>query len=249
MKKYGLLILLFIASSAVLQAQMHFGFFGMHGSSVQSPYRSWGGGMSMLSGTLTNDVFPFRAQLGGGYYVAGAGNNSVTNASRDETSTVSFSNMQVGVFGLARFTGKSETARRVPYVDLFGGVQNNSSSMSTHYGPKNHHHDCTSESLNSSTGFSAGAGAGVLFRLSNSTFLDVGLQWQSSAANGKFVNMKSIVNSGDGISYQTQKIPAGMLMLKIGLQIRTNNDGCRCGESCKVQSHHAKTCYLGGGEK
>ncbi|HTF04624.1 MAG TPA: hypothetical protein VK826_11390 [Bacteroidia bacterium] len=242
MKKTGLLILLFIAPATITQAQVHFGFFGIQGSAPQSVYRNWGGGMSVLSGMLSAETLPFNTQFGGQYHIAGAGHRSIDH----ETGRLSFSNTQIGVSGMARFTGKSQTSRRVPYLDLSGGIQNNASSMIVHTTQANNHDHCTTQSLYSSTGLTGGAGAGILFRLSNSILLDVGLQWQSSTVTGKFVDMKSVVNTSEGISYTTPSVPRGMLLLRIGLYIHTNNDGCRCNENCKIRSHHAKTCYLGG---
>ena len=248
--KHFFLIALITFPISMLHAQASIDYFGFNTSAPQSSYSGWGGGTNILSAPTSlnakDAIFPLKVQLGGGFYIGGAGQKEikdvVANAAQDEPMNISFSNTHVGGFGLARFTLSPEGKRRTPYVDLFGGVRSNSVSM--HSAPGNNHEECTSALLDKSFGFSGGAGTGMLFRLSPNMNLDLGLQWHGSTAPGKFIDMKSVVNTGDGIAYSMKNVPTGMLFVKVGIQLRINKYGC-CGvRGCEIPAHHSK-CETG----
>lgn len=241
------LLLFLTVTISTLQAQIGIDYSGLYSSAPQSSYNGWGGGANFLSAPISiktkNILFPLSVQLGGGFYVGGAGQKEINDVTLDAAQgpmDISFSNSQMSGYGLARFSFETEGKRRTPYFDLFGGVRSSSASMVMHPGSTTDHEDCTFTSLNRSTGFSGGFGTGILIRLLPVMNLDLGLQWHGSAAPGKFIDMQSVRNTGDGISYNMQNTPAGMLFIKAGIQFRIDLNACCAVRDCKIPSHHKK---------
>jgi hypothetical protein len=252
MKRFFHFILLLAIPATALHAQVSIDYFGFRSSALPSSYAGWGGGTNVLAAPISlnaKGIFPMNLQLGGGFYMGGAGQKSFegvfTNAAQDEPMEISFSNSQMSMYGLARFT-PSPGKRTTPYIDVFAGFRCSSSSMWTHPEDGTDHEECEFTSLDKSIGFSGGAATGMLIGLSRNVNLDLGVQWHGSTALGKFIDMKSVVNTGDGISYTMKNAPAGMLFIKAGIQFRltTATYDCCSVRGCKIPSHHTK---CGGG--
>lgn len=253
MKRFFHFIFLLAIPFTTLHAQVSIDYFGFHVSALPSSYAGWGGGSGILSAPISvnaKGIFPMNMQLGGGFYLGGSGQKSFegvfTNAAQDEPMEISFSNSQMSAYGLARFT-PSPGKRTTPYIDVFAGFRSGSSSMWAHPEDATDHEECEFTSLNKAVGFSCGAGTGLLIGLSKNVNLDLGMQWHGTTAPGKFIDMKSVVNTGDGISYTLKNAPAGMLFVKAGIQFRINSSGC-CGvRGCEIPGHHKGSCgHIGG---
>jgi hypothetical protein len=248
------LLRLFILAAlpvTTLHAQMNLDYFGFHASSAQSVYAGWGGGMNMISSPIglkaKSGFCPVKMQLGGGMYFAGAGQGEIDGVTmQDEKMNITFSNTQLGGYGLARFTIPSAGKFLSPYLDMFAGMRIGISSMTKHPETLEEHEECETVTLDRSFGFSGGVGTGVLIPLSKNMKLDVGMQWHGTTTTGKFIDMKSVVNTGDGISYNMKNTPNEMLFVKVGLQLRIANDGC-CGfPGCTIPEHHMNACEHAG---
>ncbi len=234
-------------TTSALQAQVSLDYSGFYSSATQATYTGWGGGTNILFAPIAlNQKSPFfkvGMQLGGGFYIGGAGQKEFKGVITDAAhglADISFSNGFVSGYGLARFTMPAEGKRRTTYLDVFAGVRSTSVSMTEHSAD---HDDCAFTSLNKSVGFSGGIGTGMLIRVLPGMNLDLGLQFQSSASTGKFIDMKSLTNTGDGVSYSMKNVPAGMLVVKAGIQFQLNKTCCNV-HNCKIPSHHVKACTL-----
>lgn len=231
----------------LVRAQLYFDLYAFHGTDQTTrTFNTWGGGANFLSRPLETPPalsFPLKLQLGGGYFIAGAGSKKLELNSNGSES-VTFSNSHIGMYGLSRLSVQPGKARRSVYIDFLAGIR---CSNATRYQVKDG--DSHDETLHAFTGFLGGAGAGLLFRMNDHVFLDVGLQWQSTAPGGKFVVMNTVKNSGDGVSYQWQKAPAHVLMFKVAIQFRTakvHDEVTECCEvkGCRIRNHHVKSCPI-----
>jgi hypothetical protein len=247
MKNLLRLLILVALPVTGLRAQVSFDYFGFHASSMQSLYAGWGGGMNTLFAPMklnSKSIFPVNMQLGGGFYFADAGQAELKDVSMDETRmNITFSNSLVSGYALARFTIPSAGKTITPYLDVFAGMKSATSSMTNH--PEDvDHEECEMIMLNKNFGFSGGAGTGVLVPLSKNMRLDFGMQWSGSTATGKYVDMKSVVNTGDGIAYSMKNAPKEMLFVKVGIQFTLGKEGC-CGlRGCEIPGHHSETCGM-----
>lgn len=183
-------------------------------------------------------------QLGGGFYLGGGGQTTLKDVVTGNSQVpieISFNNTHMSGYGLARFMKAAEGKRRTAYVDFHAGMRSSSSTMVVH---TDDHEDCATTSLSNSIGFSGGAGIGMLLNVTSFMSVDFGLQWHGTTSPGKYVDMKSVRNSGDGISYSLNNAQPGMLFIKAGLQIQLNKKGC-CGvRNCSIPAHH-QNCGAG----
>ncbi|MDQ3110792.1 MAG: hypothetical protein M3R17_12935 [Bacteroidota bacterium] len=246
MKKIYLLAFVLLYAAG-MHAQAQFDFFTLYSSSLQTRSdQGWGFGSNLLSRPLElspeSKIFPVKMQLGGGFYFAGAGDRKLSGVTQDGTESEAytvFSNSQSGVYGLARFSNPVENRQHMLYAEFFVGSKFTSSSMYTHF--ESDPEACTSKSFNKSIGFSGGAGTGMLIRLIPGMYLDLGMQWTGSTNNGKFVDMSTVRNSGDGLMFDIKNVPAGTVMFKAGLSFRIG--GCCSYTGCKKPGHHtSKSC-------
>jgi hypothetical protein len=221
---------------------MSIDYYGFHSSAPQ--YAGWGGGSNVFFSPIKlkvkNQLLPMHVQLGGGFHMGGAGQGelkSVVTGTGQKPMDISFDNSFMSGYALSRFATSAEGKRSTSYFELFAGVRSSSSSLMMH---TEDHEDCTTNLVARSFGFSGGVGAGTLIRVLPGMNLDLGVQWQGTTAPGKFIDMKSFANTGDGISYRMKNAPAGMLLLKVGIQFQLNKNGC-CGvRNCSVPAHHSK---------
>lgn len=247
-KLFVIFVLLF---GSALHAQMNIGFFGMRTWMPQTSFGAgWGGGMYALSKPLDGKTWmqncPVKMQIGGSYYVATGGQKVLYNvpvgSSQDNFAEITFSNMHIGFFAQTRFSMQTEDSKRIPYIDLFGGGRYLYAVQSFVGGT-----DTIGVTLSSYTGFSGGAGAGIMFRMGKHFWIDAGLQYQASAMGGKFVNMNSIRNTGDGLQYSLQNAPSGMMVFRVALTFRTekrNSGECCTYPGCRISSHHVPSCEV-----
>ncbi len=246
MKNLLRILLATTITTSALQAQVSLDYSGFYSSAPQSSYTGWGGGTNLLFAPIElnpkSSFFKVGMQLGAGFYIGGAGQKELTGVITDAhgPKDISFSNGQASGYGLARFTMSAEGKRRTTYVDVFAGARSTSVSMTMH---SDDHDDCDFTSLNKSVGVSGGIGTGILIGVLPGMNLDLGLQWQGSTAPGKFIDMKSVVNTGDGVAYNMKNAPAGMLFVKVGIQFQLNKTCCNV-HNCKIPDHHVKACTL-----
>jgi hypothetical protein len=250
----NVLTLCFALLSVSVFAQLDIGFYGMRTTVPGTSFGSgWGGGFLILSRPLDRSQvmkpLPFKVQLGAGYYFAGAGQKKLegvdVNGVPDPETEISFSNIHLNFYGYSRISLRNDNSRRIPYLDLFAGGRYLNASQSIISGC-----DTSGATLSSYTGFSGGAGIGVLMKITNSLWLDAGVTWQGTLPGGQFVNMASVQNTGDGIAYNLRNAPTGMMIFKIGLSFRTSvRDECCDYPGCTIPSHHLKTCEVNGDRK
>jgi hypothetical protein len=240
MKK--LLLLSAFCLPLLLSAQPNFDFYALHSSDQTTrAFNAWGGGMNMLYNAMEFKALkslPLTLQIGGGYYIAAAGSKRI-ELNSGVTEVLTFNNSHMGLYGMTRFSPAPGSARRTVYIDFLAGMRYSNATLCHVKGDEDN--DTT---LNSFNGFMGGAGAGILFRINDHVFMDVGVQWQAAAPGGKFVAMNTVRNTGDGVSYQMQKVPANLLVFKIGFHFNARNMRCCEKDGCKIRSHHVKSCAM-----
>lgn len=241
--------LIFSLYGLVVFAQVDVSFYGVHTTvPAYSIKQGWGGGMNMFSHTtplaVGKKAFPIQMQIGGGFVLASAGNRTfrdVTfNARPDEDAKLHFTNMHYGIHAMTRFSTDRNAKNYAPYVDLFAGLRGVSSTVTVYYPDSdNAYYD---ETVASTWNVGYGAGAGVLIRVGNASWIDAGVQWQS-IPQAKVIDMNS-VSSADGIAYSTISTPPGTLMFKLGFVISAGTKNC-CGVAkCGVAGHHNGPCKV-----
>lgn len=250
MKKYLRLLILLMLSAVTTSAQMNLEYFGSYTSSASSSYAGWGGGMNILSAPVgmkfKSGIYPLNVQLGGGFYFVSAGQQQIDGVIvQEKEMDLSFNNTQVNGYGLARFTSSPGINRMTLYIDLFAGVRAGTASMLQHTCD---HETCESIMLHRSFGLSGGFGTGMLIPVSKNIKLDLGMQWQRSTTTGKFVDMQSVKNTGDGIVYRMENVPVNLFSVKLGVQVRFNKSACCSIPGCKIPGHHPAGCAHSHGD-
>lgn len=223
-----LLILLVLASGTPAIAQMDIGVFGMYASAPGTSFASGGGGgLNIFLRPLGRSEFfktlPVKFQPGISAYATGAGHYAITSVGtggpQNLWAQTEFRNVHMGVYADARFSIRNENSRYMAYLDLFGGIRSLHATQNVQQ-----YSDTSRLTLNKYTGFSGGAGLGMMMKLSRSLWLDAGLQCQASTQGGKFVNTQTVSYAGDGITYSMRNTPTGMILFRIGLSFRTASD-------------------------
>jgi opacity protein-like surface antigen len=230
-----------IAAPAAIHAQ---GFIGIHGLASmpltemkQARYGNGGGlGIEFLSNPLNarNGVTPkvqFHVGLGGYYLLAGMKRYELMlDSPQTGKADVRASN---NVFALQVIGRASTMVNKYigAYGDVFGGARFlNTTQVISPQTKSSDYEDETSSPMQNSIPATYGLGAGLLFRLTDHIFLDLGTAY-TWGTRAKYIAMKDVYQEGNEIRYPTHKTTTDKLLFRAGVSFRLNfadSDDCDC---------------------
>ena len=109
-----------------------------------------------------------------------------------------------------------------PYVDAFGGLQFFNASQTIapqNYSANSGYEKETQTNLANYTTYFAGLSAGVLFKLSESVFVNTGLSY-GWGGNANLLPLKNIEQNGNELNYTFTKSQTNMLLIKFGFTFK-----------------------------
>ena len=214
------------------------GFIGIHGLASkpltemkQTRYGHGGGlGLEILSNPLNarNGEIP-KVQFhlgGGGYYLYTGGRRFEALLDSPQTG---MADITAGnhVFALQVIGRVSTIQGRVgAYADVFGGARFLATNQTISPRIKSsEYEDETSEGKQFAVPATYGLGAGLLFRITNNIFLDMGAAY-TWGTKAKYVVMKDVYQEGNEIRYPTQRTTTDKLLFRAGIAFRLNFEDC-----------------------
>ncbi len=155
---------------------------------------------------------------------------------------VTVSQYNYGINAVARFMLVSESAKLIPYADLFTGMRGFSTDMDITPTSKQVGYEASSSTnLSSATHWNYGLTLGLMYSVTTNIKLTTGIMYSSSPQQGLIDNVKG-ARVQEGIVFTDKmRTPNNVVILKFGLTVlvrssESGNKDCCC--ECDCHHHH-----------
>jgi hypothetical protein len=222
-KKIIPFFLIFIWSCRCL-SQTQVGIYGIYSQPVldlqSKNYKGgFGGSLEIFSDDLTDTADNFQLRIGGALSFADQRSSKhriLLDTPNNDPGEITYSNWTTGLNGIVKFVFPRSSAFH-PYCDVFMGIRAYTSREKIESDKIIQGYDKITYSYpGSGTKWDMGASLGFLIPLSKNAFFDFRTSFAYSPTKIKFVDLSSVVNDNNNISYNLQTTRPALVIFRAG---------------------------------